>query len=76
MSTARINIDLLQDADIGIRGAEKINDCLQLEPAVDVPINYAERTARPHYPPHGRKVAGNNILRCHAYTLSTNCESG
>ena len=47
--------------------AEEIDDALQMLAAVEVPVDNAYRTGRPHHQAQRREVAGDDFLHGHIY---------
>ena len=67
---SRVEIDLLQDQNIGIRTDKEAEDALQLLAPVNVPIYNAQRTRWPKLPPGRREIAGNDFLHGQTYSVA------
>ena len=70
MCAAGVEIRFLQNQNVRICACEEVYDARQLKAAVDIPINDSQGTGRPAKPPDRRKVARNDFLHCHTYTLA------
>jgi hypothetical protein len=70
VGATRVKIRFLQNDNVCICIREESYDRIQLQAAIDVPIDDAQGTGRPRHPTERREIAHNDFWYCHVYALA------